>query len=353
MPGSDAFEGRSREALIAEVRRRAARRRLIRRRTIAVAALAVCAPVLVPLAFGDGPGTQSVSVIAPPTGPTSEGSPMTIQPTTTVQPTTTTVPTKTLSPTTSTPTTEPSSAPAKNLVATAEVKAQLLAAFAQAKGYPQSTFQGPLTGSVYYGYLSSTDTYWALAIFAPAAGSPLPLVISLQDGGEEGIFTMPAGGSWQVRFGPACPGADFPTALATLWGRPESPQCAPTPKPLPTLTIGKWTGRKPDTIFFSADGANVAVDLTWPVWDTTHAVGHAIRYEQDCVPNCVSGKLTPHQVTITLSGVEDGQFTVLTEETDDSQHATETFHAPYIAQGVCPTSDQSTCMFVGDRVGTP
>lgn len=350
MPASDPFRGRSRDDLIAEVRRRAARRRAFRRGAIAVAGVAACASIAAPLALGNGPRTQSVSVIAPPP---SEGSTTTFQPTTTIQLPTTTAPTTTSAPRASTSTTEPSTAPAKNLVATAEVKAQLLAAFAQAKGSPQSSITGPLAGTVYYGYLTSTDTYWAVAHFAPAAGAPYPLVVSLQDGGEIGIFTMAAGGSWHVQFGPACDGENVPTALATLWRRPENPQCAAVRQPLPTLTVGTWTGREPATLFFSADGGNVAGDLTWPVWDATHAIGHGIRYEQDCIPNCVSGKRTPYPVTITLTGVENGQFTVLTEETADDQRTTQTFRSPHTAQGVCPTSEQSTCVFAGDRPGPP
>jgi hypothetical protein len=117
------------------------------------------------------------------------------------------------------------------------------------------------------------------------------------------------------------------------------------PQALPTLTVGSWTGRKPAVIYFTVDAGNIAGSLIWSVWDGTHAVGHGTRNELDCSPSCASGKSTPYPVTITLSGVVDGQFTVVTEETSDDQHSVETFHAPQIGNGACTTSDESTCAF--------
>src|ERR1700677_104645 len=88
----------------------------------------------------------------------------------------------------------------QNLVATPTLKAELLAVYAHAQGYPASDFRGPVAGSVYYAYLASTNTYWALASFELASGDPFPLSdgVAMQDGGNSGIYTMPPGGQWQM-----------------------------------------------------------------------------------------------------------------------------------------------------------
>jgi hypothetical protein len=96
MPGNDPSGRRSRDALIAEVQRRAARRRLHRRGTIAaVAGLAVAASVAVPLALANGGRTTSVNMIVPPSSSTTQRSAAptpsnatTLPPSTTIGPTT-------------------------------------------------------------------------------------------------------------------------------------------------------------------------------------------------------------------------------------------------------------------------
>jgi hypothetical protein len=140
----------------------------------------------------------------------------------------------------------------QNLLATPQLKAQLLAAFAQAKGNPQTDFQGPASGSVYYAYLGSTDSYWALASFSLAPDAPEQLEVEMQDGGGSGIFTMSSGGSWDVRYQGVpfpCPG-DLPSALVTLWGLQYGAGCqiasanSPTHasiRGLPVLTIPSGT----------------------------------------------------------------------------------------------------------------
>lgn len=93
MLGNDPLGGRSRDALIAEVRRRAARRRLYRRGGIAaVTGLAVAASVAIPLTLANGGRPASIHVIAPPVGSTttSAGTTATEPSTTTSSPSTTT-----------------------------------------------------------------------------------------------------------------------------------------------------------------------------------------------------------------------------------------------------------------------
>ncbi len=111
------------------------------------------------------------------------------------------------------------------------------------------------------------------------------------------------------------------------------------------VTFGKWTGREPATIYFSADAGNIATGLVWSRWDQTKAVGHGTRNELSCVPNCAQGSSTPYPVTITLSHPVDGKYTLLVEQTADGKATTETFTAPHLGQGACTNSSQSSCKF--------
>jgi len=91
----------------------------------------------------------------------------------------------------------------------------------------------------------------------------------------------------------------------------------------------------------------MATGLSWPLWGQTDAVGHGIRNELGCVPNCAKGSSTPYPVTLTLSDPVDAAFTTLLEQTADPRGTAETFKAPQLAQGVCPTTSQASCVFVG------
>ena len=110
----------------------------------------------------------------------------------------------------------------QNLVATADLKASLLAAFAAAKGDPQSDFSGPDKGTTYYALVPATGEYWALAHFTPTAAAGYQVDVGMQDGGAQGVFTKAPGSStWSVKFGGfpfPCPGGPVPDALVKLWG---------------------------------------------------------------------------------------------------------------------------------------
>ena len=116
----------------------------------------------------------------------------------------------------------------KNLVATPALKAALLAAFASAKGDPQSDFTGPDPGTTYYalvpsnGSAGSTAQYWALAHFTPTSSAGYQVDVGMQDGGAEGVFTQDQGSpTWSVKFGTfpfPCPGGPVPDQLVKLWG---------------------------------------------------------------------------------------------------------------------------------------
>ncbi len=135
------------------------------------------------------------------------------------------------------------------------------------------------------------------------------------------------------------------TAAPATTAPPAPVTTAPAPA---TLTIAGWTGRAPVRIYFSADAGNVATGLTWSTWTATEAVGTGSREELGCVPDCAQGSATAYPVTITLSDPVGGSFTTLVEQTADGRGTSETFTAPQLAQGVCPTDDEDTCHFAGD-----
>lgn len=124
----------------------------------------------------------------------------------------------------------------------------------------------------------------------------------------------------------------------------ESTSAAPVLS-LPTLTIASWTGREPVTLYFSGDAGDIATGITWSVWDQSEAIGHAVRQELSCVPDCAQGTATPYPVTLTLTMPVDGAYTSIQEQTADGKGTTETF-SPREVQGVCPNSDQNSCVFV-------
>jgi hypothetical protein len=123
------------------------------------------------------------------------------------------------------PTTVPSPSPAaagpQNLVATAAVKASLTAAFAAEKKLPLDQLAGPQRGSLFYGYLPSTQTYWAVSHFSLVPSAPMPAQVGMQDGGGMGVFTRTASQAWTFvgsGFGPTgCP-PGVPAGLLSLWG---------------------------------------------------------------------------------------------------------------------------------------
>jgi hypothetical protein len=115
--------------------------------------------------------------------------------------------------------------------------------------------------------------------------------------------------------------------------------------PTPTVTIASWTGREPAAIYFSGDAGDVATALTWSVWGQTEAVGHGMRNELGCVPDCAQGTSTPYPVTITMTDPVDGVFSTIVEQTADGHGTTNTFHAPDLGQGACANADEDSCVF--------
>jgi cytoskeletal protein RodZ len=126
-------------------------------------------------------------------------------------------------------TTSPASGAAQNLVATAALKTALTAAFVAHRGLPASEVAGTAPNSVYYGYVPSTSTYWAVAGFVPTANASYNTQVAMQDEGCCGIFTMTAGGSWTYvagYLGAPCTG-QVPAALEQLWNLTPPGDCSP------------------------------------------------------------------------------------------------------------------------------
>jgi hypothetical protein len=79
-------------------------------------------------------------------------------------------------------------------------------------------------GSVHYAYDSATNTYWALANFAPSATAPPRVTVSFQDGTSWGFFTKVGSGPWLAQEGGepvVCLEVGFfPRAVLTAWSLP-------------------------------------------------------------------------------------------------------------------------------------
>ncbi|HVA07250.1 MAG TPA: hypothetical protein VNG12_10970 [Acidimicrobiales bacterium] len=133
-------------------------------------------------------------------------------------------------PTTQSPgaTTTTSGAP-RNLAATAAVKASITAVYVAARNLPASQVAGTAPGTVYYAYVPSTQTYWAIAGFEPNGSATMQTQVAMQDDGCCGIFTQTAGGNWTFvsgYLGEPCTG-QIPASLMALWGLQPPGDCAP------------------------------------------------------------------------------------------------------------------------------
>jgi len=134
--------------------------------------------------------------------------------------------TTSLSPTTSMPTTQ-------DVVVTAAVRSQLVAAGAGFNHLVASDYTGLRPGETYYAFDAATQTYWAGAALSPSPSS-MPAQVAAQDDGAYLLFERPPGGAWKVYDvglagtpeGSACPVA-VPGAVLSLWGWPAG-GCRPS-----------------------------------------------------------------------------------------------------------------------------
>jgi len=119
---------------------------------------------------------------------------------------------------------------AQNLPATDAIKSQITAVYVAHNNLPAAQVAGTAPGSVYYGFLPSTNTYWAIASFEPTSNSSTQTQVQMQDDGCCGIFSMVAGGSWTFvsgYLGSPCNG-QIPASLMALWNLTSPGDCAPT-----------------------------------------------------------------------------------------------------------------------------
>jgi hypothetical protein len=127
--------------------------------------------------------------------------------------------------------TTPTSGPAaQNLPVTDAIKATITAVYVAHNHLPAAQVAGTVPGSVYYGFIPSTDTYWAIASFEPTSSSSTQTQVAMQDDGCCGIFEMAGGGSWifvSGYLGSPCTG-QIPAALMALWNLTSPGDCAPT-----------------------------------------------------------------------------------------------------------------------------
>jgi len=151
--------------------------------------------------------------------------------TTTLRPGTTTPSTSPTTPssTQTTSSTAAGSSP-QNLPATAADKAALAAAFVAFTHDPASDIAGTEPGSVYYASMPITQTYWAVARFLPTRSASQHTLVSLQDGGNIGIFREQAEGGWVMLAAggePFCPTRSaIPTSVQVLWGLTDPSACS-------------------------------------------------------------------------------------------------------------------------------
>jgi hypothetical protein len=127
-------------------------------------------------------------------------------------------------PVTSTPPTSGSTGAAtdaQNLVATAAIKTQLLAAGAALHKLPPSDYTGLRKGDTYYAYDGATKTYWAGTQLV-ASSSSQQAQIGDQDDGAFLVFHRSGGGGWKgtetgASNTPSSCGVKVPADVIAVW----------------------------------------------------------------------------------------------------------------------------------------
>lgn len=118
----------------------------------------------------------------------------------------------------------------RNPVITSAVRSELTAAYVAYRRIPPSDIAGTRPGSVHYAYDPATDTYWALANFAPSPTASPKVLVGFQDGLSWGFFSKAGSGPWQAQVGGepvACLEVRFfPRAVLTAWSLPTDPAIA-------------------------------------------------------------------------------------------------------------------------------
>jgi hypothetical protein len=66
---------------------------------------------------------------------------------------------------------------------------------------------------------------------------------------------------------------------------------------------GKLTFKPSTYVLSCADYGAGWTEMTWSVWNASTASGHGFLRQNDCTPNCASGKFVDYRGTVTLSKV--------------------------------------------------
>ncbi len=82
---------------------------------------------------------------------------------------------------------------------------------------------------------------------------------------------------------------------------------------LPVVTIGSYTGRRPEQIGFGAVSGNVVTGIAWSAWTGAGATGYGRSGLGICLPACIAAPVGQLPTTIVLSDPVHGRFTRLTE----------------------------------------
>jgi hypothetical protein len=83
-----------------------------------------------------------------------------------------------------------------------------------------------------------------------------------------------------------------------------APTGASAATPTRLLTCAEKLTSKPSTYLLSCADANAGwSDMAWSAWSASSASGHGVLGQNDCTPNCVSGKFIYYRATVTLSKV--------------------------------------------------
>jgi hypothetical protein len=72
------------------------------------------------------------------------------------------------------------------------------------------------------------------------------------------------------------------------------------------LTCSEKLTSRPSTYLLSCADANAGwTGMSWSRWNATSAIGRGTLRQNDCTPNCVSGKFIDYRATVTLIHVID------------------------------------------------
>jgi hypothetical protein len=195
----------------------------------------------------------------------------------------------------------------RNLLATSEVRAQVLAAQQRFSGLQQIE-ELPL--DLYYGTCAGVQ--YAAVDFGPAPGAPLRVQVASQDDGSAmQYFAQAPDGTWhhvgadgfpRDPRGCAVVGA-LPAGLARLWHG-----CPATTTQLGGIVYLATTGwnahdpvSQPADAVLSGDSTLGLTAMHWPTWSLSSAVGTGTGWVDDCRPTCASGTRISAPVKVTLT----------------------------------------------------